>query len=243
MAQPGAEIAEREPQHPTSGGFLRDIVFGANDGVVTAIGFLVGISGSVAEQSIVVIAGALTIIAGAASMALGNYLAVKSQREFYDQMEKIERWEMEHKPDVETDEIREIYTNYGFDKQTVEILTKKVTSDKELWLKVMMRDELGLAKEDSPTLAGVIIGLFYLLAGIPPLLPFIFFRPLTRALIMSVIVAIFVMALIGFIRWWLNKGSLGSKVTETIVIGLVAAGIGFAAGEALKLFGISGVSI
>src|SRR3989338_7762082 len=116
-------IAEREPQHPTSGQFLRDIVFGANDGVVTAIGFLVGISGSVSEQSIVVIAGALTIIAGAASMALGNYLAVKSQREFYDQMEKIERWEMEHKPDVETDEIREIYTNYGFDKQSVEVLT------------------------------------------------------------------------------------------------------------------------
>lgn len=243
MAQPGAEIAEREPQHPTSGGFLRDIVFGANDGVVTAIGFLVGISGSVSEQSIVVIAGALTIIAGAASMALGNYLAVKSQREFYDQMEKIERWEMEHKPDVETDEIREIYTNYGFDKQSVEVLTKKVTSDPELWLKVMMRDELGLAKEDSPTLAGVVIGLFYLLAGIPPLLPFIFFKPLTRALIMSVIVAIFVMAVIGFIRWWLNKGSLGSKVTETIVIGLLAAGIGFAAGEALNFFGISGISI
>lgn len=241
--QPGAAIAEREPQHPTSGGFLRDIVFGANDGVVTAIGFLVGISGSVAEQSIVVIAGALTIIAGAASMALGNYLAVKSQREFYDQMEKIERWEMEHKPDVETDEIREIYTNYGFDKQTVEILTKKVTADPELWLRIMMRDELGLAKEDSPTLAGVVIGLFYLLAGIPPLLPFIFFRPLTRALIMSVIVAIFVMTLIGFIRWWLNKGSLSSKVTETIVIGLVAAGIGFAAGEVLNFMGISGISL
>src|SRR3990167_5866802 len=140
--QPGAKIAEREPQHPTSGGFLRDIVFGANDGVVTAIGFLVGISGSVTEQSIVVIAGALTIIAGAASMALGNYLAVKSQKEFYDQMEKIERWEMDNKPDVETDEVREIYTNYGFDRETVDLLTKKVTAHRELWLKVMMRDEL-----------------------------------------------------------------------------------------------------
>ncbi|OGD87400.1 hypothetical protein A2870_01495 [Candidatus Curtissbacteria bacterium RIFCSPHIGHO2_01_FULL_41_11] len=241
--QPGAKIAEREPQHPTSGGFLRDIVFGANDGVVTAIGFLVGISGSVTDQTIVVIAGALTIIAGAASMALGNYLAVKSQREFYEQMEKIERWEMEYKPEVERDEIREIYENYGFDKQTVEILTKKVTSDPELWLKVMMRDELGLAKEDSPTLAGIVIGLFYLMAGIPPLLPFIFLRPLSRALIASVVVSILVMILIGATRWFLNKGSLSNKVVETIVIGLLAAGIGFAAGEALNFFGISGVSI
>ena len=238
--QPGAAIAEREPQHPTSGGFLRDIIFGANDGVVTAIGFLVGISGSVTDQTIIVIAGVLTIIAGSASMALGNYLAVKSQKEFYDQMEKIERWEMEYKPDVERDEIREIYNNYGFDKQTVEILTKKITSDREMWLKVMMRDELGLIREDSPTAAGVIIGFFYLLAGLPPLLPFLFLQPITRALIASVFAAIVVMALIGSLRWWMNKGSLGTKVVETIIIGLVAAGIGFLAGEALNFFGISG---
>lgn len=241
--QPGEHIAQREPQHPTSGGFLRDIVFGANDGVVTAIGFLVGISGSVAQQSVVVIAGALSTVAGAASMALGNYLAVKSQKEFYDAMEKIERWEMDNKPDVERDEIREIYTNYGFDKPTVELLTKKVTADRELWIRVMMRDELGLTRAESPGIAGFLIGLFYLVGGIPPLLPFIFITPLTRALIASLFVAILVMSLIGIMRWWLNKGSLGSKVVETIIIGLVAAGIGFLAGEALNFFGITGVNI
>jgi len=240
---PGKHIAEREPQHPTSGQFLRDIVFGANDGVVTAIGFLVGFASSVSNQGVVVIAGALTIVAGAASMALGNYLAVKSQREHYDAMEKIERWEMENKPEAEVAEIREIYTNYGFDKQSIEILTKKVTADKELWLKVMMRDELQLTKEESPGIAGVLIGLFYLMAGLPPLLPFIFFKPLTRALVMSLIVSVLVMGLIGFLRWFLNKGSLGSKVVETIVIGLLAAAIGFVAGEALNLLGISGVGV
>ena len=236
-------IAEREPQHPTSGQFLRDIVFGANDGVVTAIGFLVGIAGSVSEQGIVVIAGALTIIAGAASMALGNYLAVKSQREFYDAMEKIENWEIDNKPDVERDEIREIYTNYGFDKDTVETLTKKVTANRDLWLRVMMRDELGLVKEESPRIAGVLIGFFYLLAGIPPLLPFIFFTPIARALLMSIFVSVLVMTFIGSIRWWLNRGSFGTKIAETIVIGLVAAAIGFIAGEALRFFGISGMSL
>src|SRR3972149_2459054 len=187
---PGRQIAEREPEHPASGEFLRDIVFGANDGVVTAIGFLVGISGSIANQGVVVIAGILTIVAGSASMALGNYLGVKSQREHYEAMEKIERWEMEHKPDVERDEIREIYTNYGFDKQTVEILTKKVTSDKKLWLDVMMREELGLTKEEAgrPMLSGIIIGIFYLLGGVPPLLPFVFVHPVTNALITSILV-------------------------------------------------------
>lgn len=241
--QPGKEIAEREPQHPTSGQFLRDMVFGANDGVVTAIGFLVGIAGTVANQTIIVIAGVLTIIAGAASMALGNYLAVKSQREFYEAMEKVELWEMENKPEVERDEVAEIYTNMGFDKPTVELLTKKVTADRELWLKVMMRDELGLTREESPKLAGILIGLFYLAGGVPPILPFILVTPVTRALIMSIFVSILVMALIGVMRWWLNRGNFGTKIVETIVIGLVAAAIGFLAGEALTFFGISGVSI
>lgn len=236
---PGRQIAEREPEHPASGQFLRDIVFGANDGVVTAIGFLVGIVGSVADQKLIVIAGALTVIAGAASMALGNFLAVKSQREHYEAMEKIERWEIEHKPEVERDEIREIYTNYGFDGQTVELLIQKVTADKDLWLKVMMRDELGLAPEESPKIAGFLIGLFYLVGGVPPLLPFIFFAPVARALLMSIFASVFVMALIGTLRWWLNRGSFGRKIAETIVIGLVAAAIGFIAGEALRFLGIS----
>jgi VIT1/CCC1 family predicted Fe2+/Mn2+ transporter len=236
-----SKIAEREPEHPNSGNFLRDIVFGANDGVVTAIGFLVGIAASVANQQLIIVAGFLEIVAGAVSMALGNYLAVKSQKEYYAQMERIERWEMEHKPEVERDEIREIFGNMGFEKEEVEKLTKKVTADPKLWLDVMMREELGLTREEagSPMLSGVIIGVFYLLGGIPPLLPFIFVHPVTNALITSVIVAVLVMVSIGSIRWFLNKGSLKSKVMETIIIGLVAAFIGYLAGWVLKFIGYS----
>lgn len=236
-----SKIAEREPEHPSSGNFLRDIVFGANDGVVTAIGFLVGIAASVANQQLIIVVGFLEIVAGAVSMALGNYLAVKSQKEYYNQMERIERWEMEHKPDVERDEIREIFENMGFEKGEVEMLTKKVTADPELWLDVMMREELGLTREEAgnPMLSGIVIGIFYLLGGIPPLLPFIFVRPVANALITSVLVAVLVMASIGLIRWWLNKGSLKGKVTETIIIGMVAAFIGYVAGWVLKFFGFN----
>lgn len=237
----GKEIADREPEHPNSGKFLRDIIFGANDGVVTAVGFLVGLAGSVSDQGIIVIAGVLTIVAGSASMALGDYLGVKSQKEFHDQMERIERWEMVHKPDQERKEIEEIYTNMGFEAADVKKLTDKVTADKELWLAVMMRDELGFAKEENanPVFSGIIMGVTYLVGGIPPLLPFIFVKPVTRALIMSVIVSVFVMGLIGATRWFLNKGSLKGKVVETITIGIIAALVGFLAGEAIKILGLS----
>ncbi len=235
----GQEIANREPEHPNSGKFLRDIVFGTNDGVVTAIGFVMGFSGAVTQQNVVVIAGFLEVVSGAVSMALGNYLGVKSQKEFYEKMEEVEKWEIDNKPDVERKEIEEIYTNMGFGVKEVEILTNKVVSNRKMWLELMMHEELGLTNEGSanPFMAGVIIGAFFFLGGILPILPFIFLTPITRALISSIFVAIGVMILIGFFRWFLNRGSLGKKVGETVIIGLVAAFIGFVAGEVLKFFG------
>lgn len=239
-----SNIAAREPEHPNAGGFIRDIVFGANDGVVTALGFLIGFAGTVSHQQTIVIAGTMEIIAGAASMALGNYLAVKSQKEFHDQMERVERWEIEHKPEIEKDEIREIYTGMGFDKESVAFLTKKVTADKELWLKVMMRDELGFTKEENerPVISGLIIGFFFILGGLPPLLPFIMVQSVPLALVLSFAAAILVKIVIGYIRWFLNKGSLYRNVTETILIGVTAAAIGFGSSLVLKALGITGLT-
>lgn len=236
-----SKIAEREPQHPSSGTFIRDIVFGANDGVVTAIGFVIGIAASIANRDVIVIAGILEVVAGAASMALGNYLGVKSQKEFYNQMESIEKWEMEHKPEAERDEIREIFGDMGFQKDEVELITKKVTSDPKLWLDVMMREELGLTREESgnPVMSGIIIGFFFLLGGIPVIIPYLFISPLTSALIASFLLGIIVLLGIALIRWFLNKGSLGKKMVETIAIGMIAALIGYIAGLVLKLFGFN----
>ena len=171
----------------TSASFLRDIVFGAYDGVVTTIGFLVGFAGSIAEQKVIVLAGFLGIFAGAVSMALGNYLAVKSQEEFYEKKE-------------ETD-------------------SSKVSNE-------------------SPILAGIFTALFYLLGGIPLVLPFLFLTPLTRALLASILVSVFIMGFIGVLRWVFDRGSFSKRIAETVVIGLLAAAIGFLAAEALQFFGI-----
>ena len=173
----------------TSASFLRDIVFGAYDGVVTTIGFLVGFAGSIAEQKVIVLAGFLGIIAGAVSMALGNYLAVKSQEEFYEKKEETER-------------------------------------------------DSSKVSNESPILAGIFTALFYLLGGIPLVLPFLFLTPLTRALLASILVSVFIMGFIGVLRWVFDRGSFSKRIAETVVIGLLAAAIGFLAAEALQFFGI-----
>lgn len=236
-------MVQKQLKNQNSSSFLRDMVFGAYDGVVTTIGFLVGFAGSTAQQNVIAIAGLLGIIAGSTSMALGNYLAVKSQREFYDETEKIEKQKIEDEPEKEKDAVRKIYKDLGFNEESVGILTKEVTCDKEFWLDVMMRDKLGLTREESPTVAGLLTALFYLAGGVPLALPFIFLRPITRALLMSIFIAVLVMGFIGILRWWFDRGSVGKRIVETVVIGLLAAAIGFLAGEALQFLGIGGVPI
>lgn len=237
-----------EPGHPIGGQFIRDIVFGANDGVVTAIGFLVGITGAVSDSKLIVIVGILQIIAGSASMALGNYLATKSEKEFYVAQSKVEEWEIEHKRDQEVAEVRNIFKAQGFTPEDVDKLTNNVVTNRKLWLEMLMRFELGMSQSNDdkhPTTAGIIMGFFYLLAGIPPLLPYLFVGTLIPnihiALYVAIIMALLVMATIGTLRYILNRGNYGRTIVETLLIGIIATLIGFLAGEFISALGLEAI--
>lgn len=236
----------KEPGHPIGGQFIRDIVFGANDGVVTSIGFLVGLTGAIAQSNLIVIGGTLTIIAGAASMALGNYLATKSEKEFYEAQSKVEEWEIEHKRDEEIAEVRTVFKNQGFNEEDVNKLTDHVINNRKLWLEILMRYELGMNQSNDdkhPVAAGIIMGLFYLIAGLPPLLPYMLvgtlFSNVYYALFAAIALALLVMVAIGTMRYILNRGNFGRTITETIIIGIIATLVGFLAGQFLNALGIS----
>ena len=223
---------ENEP-HPTWGKYIRDIVFGANDGVVTALGFLVGITQTSVESQFILIAGIVVIIAGAASMALGNFLAVRSAKQFYLAELERENWEIDNLREKEIEEIRDIYKNMGFSGEELQLLVKKVTSNRELWLKVMMRDELGLIEEENkkPIWNGLIIGSAYIIAGTPALLPFLIFQNVGSALIWASFISLLVMFGIGIVRSLLNKTKIWTSGIEVIIIGILASLIGFIAGK------------
>ncbi len=223
---------ETEP-HPTWGKYIRDIVFGANDGVVTALGFLVGITQTSVENQFILISGIVVIIAGAVSMALGNFLAVRSAKQFYFAELERENWEIDNLREKEIEEIQNIYKNMGFSGSELDSLVKKVTSNRELWLKVMMRDELGLLEEENkkPIWNGLIIGTAYVIAGIPALFPFLLLQEIKVALIWSVIVSLSVMFGIGIIRSLVNKTKIWTSGIEVIIIGILASLIGFIAGK------------
>lgn len=236
----------QEPSHPIGGQFIRDIVFGANDGVVTAIGFLVGITGVISDARLIVIVGILQIIAGSASIALGNYLATKSEKEFFDSQTNVEEWEIEHKRQQEIDEVRNIFKNQGFPEEEVQKLTTNVIANRKLWLDLLVRFEAGLSSSNDdkhPKAAGFIMGFFYLIAGIPPLLPYLLVGNMIPnvhvALYAAIIMALLVMVTIGTTRFILNRGNYGRTIAETIMIGIIASLVGFLAGELISAMGLT----
>lgn len=238
-------LQSNEPSHPVGGHFIRDIVFGANDGVVTSIGFLVGLSSTLPQAHIVVIGGMLTIIAGAASMALGNYLATKSEKEYYQAQAQAESWEIEHKPEQEVKEVRQVFIDQGFLPDDVDKIASHIVENRKLWLDILMKYELGMIQtsdDKHPVRAGLIMGSFYLAAGIPPLIPYLLvgtiFPNVYTALFAAIAVALIVLIIIGTIRVYLNKSQWTRTIVETIIIGIMATLVGFLAGVFINALGI-----
>src|SRR5438105_7054684 len=130
--------------HTTFGGSLRAAVFGANDGLLSNFSLVMGIAGATAQPRFVLLAGVAGLIAGASSMAAGEYVSVQSQRELYEQQIAIEREELEMSPDEEREELALIYQAKGIPSGEAEELAKRIISNPETAIDTLAREELGL---------------------------------------------------------------------------------------------------
>lgn len=152
-------IEFEEGWHSPRGRAIREVVFGVHDGLITTIGFLSGVSAASAGWRVIVVAGLAEAFAQTLSMGFGAYLSSKSEREFYQREIARERLEIETTPEKERDEMRQIYRSKGFSTDEIEMVVARVTANKELWLKTMMMEELGLIEErfDNPLRVGLLI--------------------------------------------------------------------------------------
>ncbi|MBI2876785.1 MAG: VIT1/CCC1 transporter family protein [Candidatus Tectomicrobia bacterium] len=227
-----------ESWHTPQGRAIREVIFGANDGLITTVGFVSGLSGSqlvVANGSILLIAGLAEVIAGAISMAIGAYLSTKSQREFFEKEIATEMREIEENPQRERQEIREIYAARGFSPEEIEILVRRITVDKRQTLRFMVREELGLIPEafDSPAKNGLLMGLSFVLGAFPPLLPYLF-MPALRALPISLALAVLALFGFGVGKTYFTKKHWMTSGLEVVGLGGLAAGIGYLGGWAVS---------
>lgn len=220
-----AGIIFHHESHSKIGGLLREAVFGFNDGLVSTIALIAGLSGAFIDHSIVLIAGVAEMFAGAFSMGLGTYLGNKAEREVYKSEVEREKWEMEHKPDLEREEIREIYRARGFTGELLEKVTDVITSDKKVWLEVMMQEELGFAKDGGahdPKKHGLAMGIAFVIGAAFPLLPYIL-QESPKTFPVALIISGIALLVIGGLKTYFTKRPAWQSALETFIIGVLAS--------------------
>jgi VIT1/CCC1 family predicted Fe2+/Mn2+ transporter len=172
----------REPPaspHETRGAsIVRPVVFGATDGLVCNLSLIMGVAAAAAEDPhSIVIAGVAGLLAGSFSMAVGEYVSVRSQRELLDYQVELQRHQLHHTPEQERDILREIYEAKGLSSPEADLIVKRIMNDPERAIDTFVREEIGLSAETmgSPVAAGLGSLCAFALGAFVPLLPFLIF--------------------------------------------------------------------
>lgn len=225
---------EAQEEHSKNGKFVREVVFGIQDGIVTVIAVIAGVS-VLGSKGIILLSAAAALLGETISMTLGGYLSTKSQNEFYEQELRKEREHLEKFPEWERKEVREFYAAKGFKGRELGSIVKIITSDKERWLDIMRAEEFGFPKEhDKPVVVGTVIGLASIAGGVLPIIPFLFpLATVQSGVIAALIIALVFLFAAGAARTYVTKKNWLISGFEMMLIGVVAAAATYAIGKLL----------
>ncbi|MBI2405583.1 VIT1/CCC1 transporter family protein [Candidatus Microgenomates bacterium] len=217
-------------QH-TAGRYIGDLVYGANDGIITTFAVVAGAAGAALPASVVVILGLANILADGISMGASNFLGGKSEQDFARSQREKESWEIDHLRELEIEEIREIFTRKGFRGKELENAVKVVTSNREVWLDTMMKDELGIMEDssDEPKKHGVATFAAFVIAGFFPLLPYLV-SPGPSPFLFSILVGAAMLFVVGAARTFITTVSWFRGGLEMLLVGSAAASIAYFVG-------------
>jgi predicted membrane protein (TIGR00267 family) len=222
-----------EPWHRIgSGGFLRNVVYGFNDGLTANFGLVAGVIGATAAQErSVIVAGVAGLIADALSMGASGYLAAKSEQEVYQNEIGMERAEVELMPEVERDELALIYELKGMPKDEAHQLATEIMADPRRMLEEQVREELKIGEQTTSALReGWTTGIATAVGAIIPVLPF-FFTHGRSAIAISFTVAMLSHFLVGAARSIFTGRGVFRSGFDMFVVGMGVAAVGYVVGE------------
>ncbi|MDB4914839.1 MAG: putative rane protein [Gemmatimonadetes bacterium] len=223
-----------EPWHKTgAGGFLRNVVYGFNDGLTANFGLVAGVIGAStgAGYHAVIVAGVAGLIADALSMGASGYLAAQSEREVYEHEIAMERDEIALMPEIERDELALIYEAKGIDREHAYALATQVMADPEQMLAEQVQEELGISESaTSPLREAWITGTATAVGALIPVMPFFFFEGHTAAIVAFAISMLSHWA-VGAMRSVFTGRSVFRSGMDMFVVGLGVAAVGYFVGE------------
>jgi vacuolar iron transporter family protein len=241
LAQDSAQHAEQlgkmsnsstEPWHRTaSGGLLRNVVYGFNDGLTANFGLLAGIVGASAQPHIILLSGLAGTLADALSMGSSGYLAAKSEKEVYEKERRMEADEIRLMPELETEELALIYEARGIEATRARSMAQEVMANPERALEEKVKEELGIsAAEISPMKEAWITGLATAIGAIIPVVPFFFLEGMSAAWA-SFGVAMAAHFAVGAARSFFTGKGLWKSGWEMLIVGFGVAAVGYLLGE------------
>jgi len=226
------------------GKYIGDFVYGANDGIITTFAVVSGAAGASLSSGVIIALGFANLMADGISMGLSNYLAIRSKLDYEKKERRHEEKEIEELPAEERKEMEEILiSNWRLPARTVTDIADVITSDKELWIKFMMREELNIIEDgdNSPTKHALATTISFACAGFLPLTPFVFGVNPDNVLLVSVSATALSLFLVGTLRTLVTKTNWLASGLQMLGVGIIASTVAYFVGLIIKE--IIGVSI
>jgi VIT1/CCC1 family predicted Fe2+/Mn2+ transporter len=237
-AHSAAVPAAAGERHVSAGKYIKSVVYGGMDGIVTTFAVVAGVNGASLSAGVVLILGFANLLADGLSMSIGDYLSSKSEQEYRRAERAREAWEVEHYPEGEKKELVELYEAKGIPADDARQMVETVCRHPKAWVDIMMVEELGiLADEESPLKNALTTFVSFAVFGFMPLLTSVLARfvPFLRQNSFAVSAALVAVTLftLGAVKTKITGRSWLSSGIETLVVGGITAAAAWGVGKLL----------
>jgi VIT1/CCC1 family predicted Fe2+/Mn2+ transporter len=236
MQQENSKLIEQVRLHdhhdPHHGVFrLADVILGGQDGLVNVLGVILGVAAATSDARIVIAAGMAATFAESISMGAVAYTSKLAEHDLYNSEREREHRHIHLAPDVEIEEIRDIYRKKGFDGETLEKIVEVITSNPDVWVNVMMAEEFQMSPPEKSHAfnSAMLVGFSALAGSFIPLFPF-FFWTVNLSIGLSILVAALTLFSVGVYKARVTVGRPFRSGLEMAIIGTLSALAGYVVG-------------
>lgn len=218
--------------------YLKELVYGGSDGIVTTFAVVAGFAG--AQQSggtlpiiIVLLFGLANLAADGTSMGLSSFLSLRSEQDYYRHERGHEMHEILHNPKFEKEETIEVLMKRGYSKEDAAEITCLYAKNPEYWADFMMNYELELPNvtKENPLYTAIATAIAFVVFGFIPLIPYIFMAEVPRLFTISCLFTLMAFIFLGILRWRVTKQPFIRSVGEIVLIGSVSASVAYVVGS------------